>query len=195
MSIPSFKTYLREVGDAPYAWHWTTQSEDAYTAEFKTDDGSTYRVMFGEKGPHPDDKTPVKKRNPNDAIWHFSFALMKVTAAVAKLAKLRGGVARGGAFGVTNTGDAVRVLSTVVDVLRAFIRAADPDKILFEAADESHERLYRIWMRQLPRHLPTGWGLAREFQTAMGMAFELARRATRARSTPTRRTATAARRR
>lgn len=114
---------------------------------FVTDEGTHYTVYidrgFSHESPH--------------STWSVVFEVTGHAAAVrSKIASGEASPRLRNPFGITGTGDAVRVFSTVVAVLRACVATAHPMRVTFSAHEPSRVRLYRTFMQQRHRYLP-GW--------------------------------------
>ena len=144
MPIPSFKAYLTELADHPYAVRKIVRTYDEIVSTFTTDAGDRYNISF-ERGEKYDD-------------WQMEFSLEQPGATTSDILKARNiKLGHEAMYGVTGAGDALRVLATVVLVLRQFIAAQKPTQISFSAHEPSRIKLYQTFVRQVHRYLPAGW--------------------------------------
>lgn len=152
MPVPTFKTYLTELTNAPYPYHrW---SASTYEWQFTTNAGDLYGVSFS--------------RLPTDLPHRYTLQFFLQKPGTTASAKLRSqhpvpttDPTRTDAFfdpyGITGTGDALRILATVMAILKTFIATAHPTRIDFSASEPSRQKLYRMFIRQVSRYLPSGW--------------------------------------
>ena len=122
-----FKTFLNEVLNKPYPYSaikkWSNPTADkAYRSYFETDDGSEIDVLFTGKE-HMDDYDHLD--------WEIEFK-------------------RNGSLEVTGEGDALRIIATVMKIVRDFIKLEKPKYMNLMAAKpkgsnkklSGRERLY-----------------------------------------------------
>jgi hypothetical protein len=129
-------------------WKWRRQSSDEAFASFLVGDREYQWHAFSSEA--------------NPAKWEIQFRLMRVPADPDGL----------DLFGQTGTGNSAQVLSTAVDITRAFLQAYGLDKveeITFNAKEDSRINLYAKMIRRL---LPT-WHLSSRKSLSHGMQFTL----------------------
>ena len=129
-------------------WKWRRQSSDEAFASFIVGDREYQWHAFNS--------------DANTTKWEIQFRLMRVPADPDGL----------DLFGQTGTGNSAQVLSTAVDITRAFLQAYGLDKveeITFNAKEDSRIDLYAKMIKRL---LPT-WELSNRKSQSHGMQFTL----------------------
>jgi len=129
-------------------WKWRRQSSDEAFASFIVADREYQWHAFNS--------------DANTTKWEIQFRLMRVPADPDGL----------DLFGQTGTGNSAEVLSTAVDITRAFLQAYGLDKveeITFNAKEDSRIDLYAKMIRRL---LPM-WHLSSRKSLSHGMQFTL----------------------
>jgi hypothetical protein len=129
-------------------WKWRRQSSDEAFASFLVGDREYQWHAFSSEA--------------NTTKWEIQFRLMRVPADPDGL----------DLFGQTGTGNSAQVLSTAVDITRAFLQAYGLDKveeITFNAKEDSRIDLYAKMIKRL---LPT-WHLSSRKSLSHGMQFTL----------------------
>ena len=125
---------LFELTDRPYEYYQTVRSADRAKYVFETEAGLIYEVLIYKRD-------PVKLALGTAAEVHFS---LKDTES----GKLKSSV--------QNTGDAVRVISTVVNIVKEYVAKVQPATltIIADAKSPSHVKLYRTMARRVSKGLP-----------------------------------------
>lgn len=126
---------LVEVLDTPVPYSWSEKRDSFCAARFKVGE-VPYLCEFGVYG--------------HGGKWNTAFYVDKELSPEVK-AKFK----NKDAAGVTGTGNAGAVLSTVVAITREFIEFAHPTQITFSARGSSRVSLYEAMMRRLTQG--TGW--------------------------------------
>ena len=123
---------LSEVADSPYDFVRNVKTPDKRAYRFQTDAGQLYRVqVFNRRGLNMSNKLEI----------HFDLTDMKTGKPET---------------GVTGTGDAVRVFSTVANILQKEVADQDPTGVIIasKADDESRVKLYRTLARRAAKMMP-----------------------------------------
>ena len=122
---------LSELADNPYSYSQNVKTPDKRAYRFQTDAGQLYRVQVFNR----------RKDDANKLEIHFDLTDMKTGKPET---------------GVTGTGDAVRVFSTVADILQKEVAAQDPTGVIIasKADDESRVKLYRRLARRATKLMP-----------------------------------------
>ena len=122
---------LSELADNPYSYSQNVKTPDKRAYRFQTDAGQLYRVQVFNR----------RKDDANKLEIHFDLTDMKTGKPET---------------GVTGTGDAVRVFSTVADILQKEVAAQDPTGVIIasKADDESRVKLYRTLARRATKLMP-----------------------------------------
>lgn len=125
---------LAELTDRPYEYYQTVRSADRAKYVFETDAGLIYEVLIYKR-------EPVTSDSGTAAEVHFS---LKDTDS----GKLKSSV--------QNTGDAVRVISTVINIVKSYVAKVQPATltIIADATSPSHVKLYRTMARRVSKGLP-----------------------------------------
>mgnify|MGYP007044124281 FL=1 len=122
-----YQQYLDESLDSAVPWRWTNKDQYTYIATFRVKD-ATYTVLIDDVS----------------GGWELTF----------KLSHLSGGKPGHDPYGVTGSGGEYAVFSTVIDIIKAFIREIQPMKIIFSAKEASRKRLYKTLLALVPRQVP-----------------------------------------
>jgi len=123
---------LGEVADSPYDYIQNVKTPDKRAYRFQTDAGQLYRVqVFNRRGLNMSNKLEI----------HFDLTDMKTGKPET---------------GVTGTGDAVRVFSTVAAILQQEVSNQNPTGVIIasKADDESRVKLYRTLARRAAKMMP-----------------------------------------
>ena len=122
---------LSEIADSPYDFVQNVKTPDKRAYRFQTDAGQLYRVQVFNR----------RKDDANKLEIHFDLTDMKTGKPES---------------GVTGTGDAVRVFSTVADILQQEVASQDPTGVIIasKADDESRVKLYRTLARRATKLMP-----------------------------------------
>ena len=122
---------LSELADKPYSYSQNVRTPDKRAYRFQTDAGQLYRVQVFNR----------RKDDANKLEIHFDLTDMKTGKPES---------------GVTGTGDAVRVFSTVADILQQEVASQDPTGVIIasKADDESRVKLYRTLARRATKLMP-----------------------------------------
>jgi len=148
VDVPSTESVAEVFEPGKQNWKWRRQSSDEAFASFLVGDREYQWHAFSSEA--------------NPAKWEIQFRLMRVPADPDGL----------DLFGQTGTGNSAEVLSTAVDITRAFLQAYGLDKveeITFNAKEDSRINLYAKMIRRL---LPT-WHLSSTKSPSHGMQFTL----------------------
>jgi predicted kinase len=148
---------LSEVADSPYDFVRNVKTPDKRAYRFQTDAGLMYRVQVFNR----------RKDDTNKLEIHFD--LTDTSTGKPETGK-------------TGTGDAVRVFSTVANILQQEVTDQDPTGIIIasKADDESRVKLYRTLARRAAKLMP-GYEVTRERQVTGGdgnpyLTIELAKK-------------------
>jgi hypothetical protein len=136
-----FTTFLESLR-SPFRWRITTDNRREYEAHFVTNEGIEYVVLI---------QLLASVLGKNSTCW-LEFAVGD------------GGASKGvpkGSHGVTGTGEAFQVFSTVIDILRDFVKKHEPAMIKFSALEPSRIKLYSRLVDMVASELPGYYG-ARE---------------------------------
>jgi len=122
---PTESVQIDELADKPYSYSQNVKTPDKRAYRFQTDAGQLYRVQVFNR----------RKDDANKLEIHFDLTNMKTGQPNS---------------GVTGTGDAVRVFSTVANILQQEVADQDPTGIIIasKADDESRVKLYRTLARR-----------------------------------------------
>lgn len=122
---------IDELADNPYSYSQNVKTPDKRAYRFQTDAGQLYRVQVFNR----------RKDDANKLEIHFDLTDMKTGKPET---------------GVTGTGDAVRVFSTVADILQKEVANQDPTGVIIasKADDESRVKLYRRLARRATKLMP-----------------------------------------
>ncbi len=128
---------VNELADSPYDYIQNVKTPDKRAYRFQTDAGQLYRVqVFNRRGPN------MSTGGINNKLEiHFDLTDMSTGKPNA---------------GVTGTGDAVRVFSTVANILQKEVADQDPTGVIIasKADDESRVKLYRTLARRATKLMP-----------------------------------------
>lgn len=122
---------LNELADSPYDYIQNVKTPDKRAYRFQTDAGLMYRVQVFNRRSETDNKLEI----------HFDLTDMSTGKPNA---------------GLTGTGDAVRVFSTVANILQKEVADQDPTGVIIasKADDESRVKLYRTLARRATKLMP-----------------------------------------
>ena len=122
---------LSEIADSPYEYVQNVKTPDKRAYRFQTDAGQLYRVQVFNRRSETENKLEI----------HFDLTDMKTGKPET---------------GVTGTGDAVRVFSTVANILKQEVAKQDPTGVIIasKADDESRVKLYRTLARRATKLMP-----------------------------------------
>ncbi len=125
----NFKDWLdlNEIFDSPVPWKWTKQSKNEFEASFEINN-KKFSVGLG---------TDFFNDSSNNE-WYLSFSQDYPTFST----------------GITNSGDAGQVLSTVMSIVRDFENKVKPQRIFFTSEGRSRRNLYQ---KMLQRYLPSNY--------------------------------------
>jgi hypothetical protein len=131
ISRPTETVQIDELADKPYSYSQNVKTPDKRAYRFQTDAGQLYRVQVFNR----------RKDDANKLEIHFDLTDMKTGKPET---------------GVTGTGDAVRVFSTVANILQQEVTDQDPTGIIIasKADDESRVKLYRTLARRAAKMMP-----------------------------------------
>lgn len=131
ISRPTETVQIDELADKPYSYSQNVKTPDKRAYRFQTDAGQLYRVQVFNR----------RKDDANKLEIHFDLTDMKTGKPES---------------GVTGSGDAVRVFSTVADILQKEVTAQDPTGVIIasKADDESRVKLYRTLARRATKLMP-----------------------------------------
>lgn len=164
----SFRTFLAELTNRPYAYTWTSTSRSYWVASFVTDATTAqqtplpYAVVF--------QAIPVRSAVPDafldamrvagatdaqqavfratDRLWQLTFELREHPGTVSSQAHLD-------PWGIHATGgQQIRIFSTLLAVLRDFTERVRPGVVVFSAKEASRVKLYRRFVQQTNTYLP-----------------------------------------
>jgi len=148
---------LSEIADSPYDFVQNVKTPDKRAYRFQTDAGQLYRVQVFNR----------RKDDANKLEIHFDLTDMKTGKPETS---------------VTGTGDAVRVFSTVANILKQEVSEQDPTGVIIasKADDESRVKLYRTLARRATKLMPD-YEVTREQQVTGGdgnpyLTIELAKK-------------------
>ena len=157
VSRPTETVQIDELADKPYSYSQNVKTPDKRAYRFQTDAGQLYRVQVFNR----------RKDDANKLEIHFDLTDMKTGKPES---------------GVTGTGDAVRVFSTVAGILQKEVADQDPTGVIIasKADDESRVKLYRTLARRATKLMPD-YEVARERQVTGGdgnpyLTIELAKK-------------------
>jgi hypothetical protein len=131
--MKTFNQYILTEGfDKPFKWKWDWRGSLGSDAEFETDDGLEYTVVFTRYG------GPVWERV--GMIWTVEF-------------KIKDFFKHGYSdpWAITGSGSAFRVFATVIDIMKDFLKSEKPDVVMFTAVESSRKELYRVMMKRVSR--------------------------------------------
>ena len=122
---------VNELADSPYDYIQNVKTPDKRAYRFQTDAGQLYRVQVFNRRSDTENKLEI----------HFDLTDMKTGKPET---------------GKTGTGDAVRVFSTVANILQQEVANQDPTGIIIasKADDESRVKLYRTLARRAAKMMP-----------------------------------------
>jgi hypothetical protein len=133
---------LNELFDAPVDWEWTETAGERATAIFNVE-GKPYTFT-------------AILQDEETGTWGIVFQQKeKATPAQAKAAKDKTPKGNGRFIapptetGVLGTGNSAIVFSTIVDILKEFVRNYQPVNLIFSAEPESRARLYTHIVKRL----------------------------------------------
>ena len=132
-----YADFLKEAFTQPVPWQWTEKDAVSAYAKF-TVDGLDYRVTFDAIDSF------VRAGQRKVLQWEFQFRLAQSPSEE----KSR--------YGISGTGHAFTVFATVIDILKAFIKAYNPPEIEFSANtnEPSRVKLYRRFIQQIKNEIP-----------------------------------------
>jgi hypothetical protein len=122
---------LNELANSPYDYIQNVKTPDKRAYRFQTDAGLMYRVQVFNRRSETENKLEI----------HFDLTDMSTGKPNA---------------GLTGTGDAVRVFSTVANILQKEVADQDPTGVIIasKADDESRVKLYRTLARRAAKMMP-----------------------------------------
>ncbi len=122
---------VNELADSPYDYIQNVKTPDKRAYRFQTDAGQLYRVQVFNRRSETENKLEI----------HFDLTDMKTGKPET---------------GKTGTGDAVRVFSTVANILQKEVADQDPTGVIIasKADDESRVKLYRTLARRATKLMP-----------------------------------------
>lgn len=126
------KKYLTELFDKPLRYHW----ENNKTAEFVIND-KNYSIEFS---------IFENSKGLREADVHFN---LRDDADVARI-------------DLTNTGDEIKVFSTILQIINEFIKNNNVDVLTFSAEEPSRINLYKRIANKFSKHVKTferEWGV------------------------------------
>lgn len=128
---------IDEIADNPYDYMQNVKTPEKRVYRFQTDNGQLYRVQVLNR------ETPDIK----------NFGIKKSLEIHFDLTDMKTGKPN---TGVTGTGDAIRVFSTVADILQKEVAAQKPPNIVIasKADDASRVKLYRTLARRATSIMP-----------------------------------------
>ena len=128
---PTETVQIDEIADSPYEYVQNVKTPDKRAYRFQTDAGQLYRVQVFNRHSETENKLEI----------HFDLTDMKTGKPET---------------GVTGTGDAVRVFSTVANILKQEVAKQDPTGVIIasKADDESRVKLYRTLARRATKLMP-----------------------------------------
>ena len=143
----TFKEFLSESFNNPYEWHWISQFHNHWKAKFTTKD-TTIGVEF------------LQEPNIND-VWSFIFSDTKAVLP----------------FENTKHFDALRVLSTVMNILKDFIDYAKPEIVQFSGTKHSGKaKLYDIMIKKFKQDFAKyGYEIDRRKEDIANVYFHISR--------------------
>lgn len=130
-----FREYINEVLNKPVPWQWYNKDKYNYSAKFRVGDAS-YEVWL-------DNNTVPYGDNFHQDDWELVFRLSHLV-----------GNPDVSAYGITKTGGELVVFSTVIEIVKAFVREKQPGRIWFTAKEESRKRLYKAFLALVSRQIP-----------------------------------------
>lgn len=119
---------LNELFDQPYKWEWRENNDEVVKAVFYTDDNTLYYFVAALM----DNDIPT---------WDVEFARME-----------EGKYNQINRYDITKTGDQYKILSTIIDITKQFIKEHNVSCMYLSAAEPSRMKLYKKMVKTL---LPT----------------------------------------
>jgi hypothetical protein len=142
---------LNEVGEAtttPYKWKKVFTKEDTVFFAFKTDQGTSYKVAL-ENYVYED----FKENDKEYPAIEVSFGI--IPGAEPNMA----GDYTGDMFTVSNKGEMYRVMSTIVNIIKDYIKRNDNIKvIIYEPIKKEGEKGFKrndLYMAFIKKQIPT----------------------------------------
>lgn len=164
MPTASFLAYLNEIGDRPYPWKITVDTDDWISAQFYPDvpsgeESFHYQVdMVVTKREEPRSRRPGIPFNPIPPLpleWEFGFGLVRPRDTKHNTV---GATLRGDGYHydtlVGDTQISLAVISTVSNIFQQFLRSKKPRQVIFSAKGNSRQRLYRRLMNRINTTIP-----------------------------------------
>lgn len=126
---------VTEILTSPSSWE-ETDSHSKQVEYMMTIGGRVYEVLFTREPVDHADPLWAALHTPNTVThaWQLAFAPYRVAS--------KDGAGQYSAYGVTNSGNAIDVFATLVDVVRDFSRKHPDRLIVFTAKEPSRRRLY-----------------------------------------------------
>ncbi len=115
---------LTEVFNAPYEWNWTTTDRRYVQALFYDKDNTPYVFTASARDIAPMDQAEEL------VSWEIDFARKSKDGSSYS-------------WDVTNTGDQHRILATIIDIMRKFVKARKVISLMFSAKEPSRAKLYQ----------------------------------------------------
>jgi hypothetical protein len=139
------KTPIAELFSGGKQWKTTFSGSEEYTAEFRA--GEIDYTFHAYK--------PRVDKEPE--FWDVEFKVTNTPRSRDR--EIDGAEQYNKKFGITGTGNSAEVMSTVVDIMRSFLREHnDISKITFSAKEDSRQKLYKAMISRL---LP-GWRVSQD---------------------------------
>lgn len=130
--MKSFNEYITELFEKPAKWNefgnWGHRREASFTI-----DEMDYEILVLVRRPGPDS------------------SYIPVTLTVEFSLSGEGGVRKRIKTSITGTGNASKVLSTVIDYLKYLMKDIKPEKIVFTAREQSRQKLYSAVAKRMKR--------------------------------------------
>jgi len=130
--MKSFSQYITELFEKPAKWDefgkWRHRREASFTI-----DEMDYEILVLVTRPGPD--SPY----------------IPVTLTVEFSLSGEGGVKKRIKTSITQTGNASKVLSTVIDYLKYLMKEIEPEKIVFTAKEQSRQKLYMTIAKRMKK--------------------------------------------
>ena len=146
------KDILKEVGEAtttPYKWKKVFTKEDTVFFAFKTDQGTSYKVAL-ENYVYED----FKENDKEYPAIEVSFGIISGAEPNTAGAKYAGDM-----FTVSNKGEMYRVMSTIVNIIKDYIKRNDNIKaIIYEPIKKEGEKGFKrndLYMAFIKKQIPT----------------------------------------
>lgn len=151
IKLITFKQHLDEIFDKPLKFRWISKNSNAWKGTFETQQEITFLVKM--------EKYLSDWFRPPEYSWQVSFDVFNRTDDK---------------FGLTGKGESLAVFSTVISMMKEWIKKEKPNMIDFSAKEASRKKLYLSFTERIAPKL--GYKLLDAEDTPAGLILILKRK-------------------